>query len=56
MAYTKINLSLVSYRYGIGYRRSSGDQPLPRSTLVGHCPTTLWSDVVVKLLHARLRF
>ena len=47
--------SLVSYRRGVGYRRSPGDQPLPRSTLVGRCPTSLWSGVVVKLGRDRFR-
>ena len=49
------NPSLVSYRHSVGYRRSPGDQPLPQSTLLGRRPTSLWSDVVVKLRHARLR-
>ncbi len=41
--------SFVSYRHGVGYRRWPGHQPLPRSTLVGRCPNSLWSNIVVKL-------
>ncbi len=47
MAYTKIDLSFVSYRRGVGYRRSPGNLASRITRSIGECRMSLWSVLVV---------